>query len=49
MNKKKKLINGLSPRHLSQIIRRKMTQKVKPSKKLYSRKQQKIKNNESDL
>lgn len=44
MKKKKKnqfLINGLSPRHVDQIIRRKMIQKVKPSKKLYSRKNKK--------
>ena len=36
--KKEELINGLSPRHVAQIIRRKMTQKVKPSKKVYNRK-----------
>jgi hypothetical protein len=34
---------GLSDRHISQIIRRKMIQKSVPSKKVYSRK--KIKNN----
>ncbi len=31
-------INGLSVRHVAQIVRRKMIQKVKPSKKVYSRK-----------
>ena len=30
--------NGLSERHVAQIIRRKMLQKAKPSAKLYSRK-----------
>jgi hypothetical protein len=30
--------NGLSERHVAQIIRRKMIQKLKPSKKVYSRK-----------
>ena len=30
--------NGLSERHVAQIIRRKMIQKVKPSKKNYTRK-----------
>jgi hypothetical protein len=30
--------NGLSERHVAQIIRRQMIQKVKPSKKVYSRK-----------
>ena len=30
--------NGLSERHIAQIIRRKMIQKVKPSGKVYSRK-----------
>ncbi len=29
--------NGLSERHTSQIIRRKMIQKVKPSGKVYDR------------
>lgn len=29
--------NGLNKRHLSQIIRRKMTQKCKNSKKVYNR------------
>ncbi|MFM1745273.1 MAG: hypothetical protein RLZZ630_1210, partial [Bacteroidota bacterium] len=36
--KKKKPKNALSERHIAQIIRRKMTQKIKPSKKVYSRK-----------
>lgn len=30
--------NGLSERYVAQIIRRKMTQKVKPSGKQYNRK-----------
>jgi hypothetical protein len=31
-------INGLSERHVAQIIRRKMIQKIKPSDKTYNRK-----------
>lgn len=39
--------NGLSERHVAQIIRRKMIQKSKPSGKAYSRKSlKKIKENE---
>jgi hypothetical protein len=34
-------IEGLNKRHLAQIIRRKMISKVKPSKKTYSRKNNK--------
>jgi hypothetical protein len=34
---------GLSSRHIAQIIRRKMITKTKPSKKLYSRKKDKNK------
>jgi len=30
--------NGLSERHVAQIIRRRMIQKLKPSKKLYNKK-----------
>ena len=41
--KKKKPKNALSERHIAQIIRRKMTQKIKPSKKVYSRKGKKDK------
>jgi len=33
-----KKMNGLSERHVAQIIRRKMIQKVKPSGKTYNRK-----------
>jgi hypothetical protein len=33
------LINGLSERHVAQIIRRKMIQKVVPCGKTYSRKE----------
>lgn len=41
--------NGLSERHVAQIIRRKMTQKSKPSGKTYSRKTiKKIKAHEND-
>jgi hypothetical protein len=36
--KKPTTIKGLSPRHISQIVRRKMLTKVKPSKKIYNRK-----------
>lgn len=36
--KNKKKSNELSERHIAQIIRRNMTQKVKPSGKLYDRK-----------
>jgi len=31
-------IDGLNKRHVAQIIRRNMVQRVKPSKKVYSRK-----------
>ena len=31
-------IDGLNKRHVAQIIRRNMSQRVKPSKKVYSRK-----------
>ena len=34
-------LNGLSLRHVAQIVRRKMIQKVKPSGKVYSRKKYK--------
>jgi hypothetical protein len=41
--------NGLSERHVAQIIRRKMMQKSKPSGKVYSRKTlKKIKENENN-
>jgi len=36
-------LNGLSLRHVAQIIRRKMIQKVKPSGKVYDRKKRKKK------
>lgn len=36
-------MKNLSERHLAQIIRRKMIQKVKPSLKLYKRKKFKVK------
>lgn len=36
--KNKDNIDGLSFRHVAQIVRRKMVQKVKPSKKVYNRK-----------
>ena len=39
MKKEEIKINGLSLRHLAQIVRRKMIQKSVPSKKVYSRKQ----------
>lgn len=39
MKKEKIKINGLSLRHVAQIVRRKMIQKSVPSKKVYSRKQ----------
>jgi hypothetical protein len=35
--KDKNIINGLSDRHVSQIIRRKMMEKTMPSKKAYKR------------
>ena len=46
MAKKKKisndeLIDGLNPRHVSAIIRRKMMEKIKPSLKAYKRKKYK--------
>ena len=34
---KNNIYNGLSERHVAQIIRRKMVQKVKPSGKAYRR------------
>jgi hypothetical protein len=36
-----KNLNGLSERHVAQIVRRRMVQKVKPSGKIYSRKKTK--------
>jgi hypothetical protein len=36
--KNKNKINGYNERHLAQLIRRKMISKVKPSGKIYSRK-----------
>lgn len=36
--KKKNKTNELSERHIAQIVRRKMIQKLKPSGKIYSRK-----------
>lgn len=38
MKKEEIKINGLSLRHVAQIVRRKMIQKSVPSKKVYSRK-----------
>jgi hypothetical protein len=35
--KEDKKINGLSERHVAQIVRRKMIQRVKPSSKVYKR------------
>jgi hypothetical protein len=35
-------LNGLSPRHVAQIIRSKMLQKAKPSGKTYNRKKLKL-------
>ena len=34
-------LNGLSLRHVAQIVRRRMIQKVKPSGKIYNRKKYK--------
>jgi hypothetical protein len=34
-------LNGLSLRHVAQIVRRRMTQKAKPSGKVYNRKRYK--------
>lgn len=39
-------LNGLSLRHVAQIVRRKMIQKVKPSGKVYNRKRYKHGNEE---
>lgn len=44
--KKEDKINGLSKRHVAQIIRRKMIQKSVPSKKTYTRKNQSKPNKE---
>ena len=38
MKNKNKNIDGYNERHLAQLIRRKMISKVKPSGKIYSRK-----------
>jgi hypothetical protein len=38
MKKEEIKINGLSLRHVAQIVRRKMIQKSVPSKKVYNRK-----------
>ena len=35
-------INGLNVRHVAQIVRRNMTTKIKPSGKVYSRKNFKL-------
>lgn len=37
-NKDKNTINGLSERHVSQIIRRNMIQRTEPNSKAYKRK-----------
>lgn len=44
MKKKITYIDGLNERYISQIIRRKMLQKYKPSSKIYKR--EKVKNDE---
>jgi hypothetical protein len=44
--KTQRKMNGLSERHVAQIIRRKMIQKVKPSNKTYNRKKHTRKLNE---
>ena len=41
MEDKDKKIVGLAQRHVAQIVRRKMTQRVKPSKKVYDRNKEK--------
>jgi len=38
---KENKINGLERRHVAQIVRRMMIQKMKPSKKVYDRKKSK--------
>lgn len=38
MMKEERKIDGLNARHVAQIVRRKMLQRLKPSKKIYSRK-----------
>jgi hypothetical protein len=40
--KNKDKIDGLNKRHVAQIIRRNMVQKVKPSKKIYKRNNNKL-------
>jgi hypothetical protein len=44
--KEDKKINGLSERHVAQIVRRKMIQRVKPSAKVYKRNKNK---NDKDI
>lgn len=41
-------LNGLNPRHVAQIIRRKMITKTKPSKKIYNRKKEKAGSSPAD-
>ena len=40
--KKKEEIDGINKRYVAQIVRRKMITKVKPSKKVYNRKKEKL-------
>lgn len=42
MKKEVSYIDGLTQRHVAQIVRRNMITKVKPSEKLYNRKKEKI-------
>ena len=49
MAKKRKninIINGLTERHVAQIIRRKMTQRTEPNSKAYKREKYRYKNEE---
>lgn len=41
MENKDRKIDGLAQRHVAQIVRRKMTQRIKPSKKVYDRNKEK--------
>lgn len=46
VNKDKNIIDGLSERHVAQIIRRKMIQRTEPNSKAYKRKKYRYDENE---
>ena len=46
VKKDKNIINGLSERHVAQIIRRKMIQRTEPNSKAYKREKYRYNENE---